>query len=145
VRWWLMLLHDTSCLFQMLVPTHHRSINWCCLVQKHMIKFASDVSVGYQLCLPQNAIHFLAHGKHPFIWNKTDVPIDDDLDQLGKKRESYHTKWSITQFNVSFHFWNIMVYFIAIQGWTPLLRWILLKWGLIMWVYQTGPGFVPIY
>jgi len=35
------------------------------------------------------------------------VCLDDDLDQVEKKWKSYHTKWTSTQFNVSFHFRNI--------------------------------------
>jgi len=39
--------HDTSCLFQILVPTHYRSVNQSCLVQVHMIKFASNMGIGF--------------------------------------------------------------------------------------------------
>jgi len=28
--WRLMLLQDTSCFFETLVPTPYRSVNWCC-------------------------------------------------------------------------------------------------------------------
>jgi len=37
----------------------------------HLIKFASKTGVGFQLCQPQNAIHFLPQGKRLFDLNRT--------------------------------------------------------------------------
>jgi hypothetical protein len=42
---------------------HHRPVNRCCLDRVHLIKHASNTSVGFQLCQPQNAVNFLSHGK----------------------------------------------------------------------------------
>jgi len=44
----------------------------CCLVQVYLTKLASKTGVGFQLCQPQNLIHFLSHGKYFFKWSKTD-------------------------------------------------------------------------
>jgi len=66
--WWPMLLHNTSCLFQTSVPMHHRTANWCCLVQAYLIVL--NMGVGFQLCQAQNTIHYTPHGKHLFNWSK---------------------------------------------------------------------------
>jgi hypothetical protein len=46
------------------------SVNWCYLVRVHLIKLALIMGVGFQLCQPQNAIHFFLHGKHILNWSK---------------------------------------------------------------------------
>jgi len=86
---------DTSCLFQTLIPMHHRSVHWQCSVQVHLIKFVSNMSIGFHLHQPQNAINFLPHGKHPFNWSKMGqnsanticIHLEDNLDHGGKKLE----------------------------------------------------------
>jgi len=45
-----MLLQETSCLFQMLVPTRHISVNRCCLVWISLINLVLNTGVGFQLC-----------------------------------------------------------------------------------------------
>jgi hypothetical protein len=38
------------------------SVNQCSLVRVHLIKLASNVGVGFQICQPQNPINFLPFG-----------------------------------------------------------------------------------
>jgi len=118
--WWPKVSQDTSCLFQTLVPVHHRSINQCCLVWVHLIKFARNSDVELRLCQPKNAIHFLPHIKHPFNcskmeWNSATMHMcPDDLDQVKERLVSYNTKWTSIQFNVCFHFGNIFCFILLI-------------------------------
>jgi hypothetical protein len=50
-------LQDTSCIFQTPVATHNRAVNWCCLLQVHLIKFSSNTGIGFQVSQPQKAIY----------------------------------------------------------------------------------------
>jgi hypothetical protein len=68
--WWPTLSQDTSCLFRTLASKHHISVNRCCVVGVHLINLVSNIDIWFQLCRPHNAISFLPHGKHLFIWTK---------------------------------------------------------------------------
>jgi hypothetical protein len=50
--WRLVLSQDTSCRFQTLVPTHHRSVNRCCLIRVHLSIPASSTGVRFQSFQP---------------------------------------------------------------------------------------------
>jgi len=64
------LSQDTSCLIQVLVPTHCRSVNWYCLVWVHLIKLALNMGVRFQLCQPENTIHSCLTEVIPSTWSK---------------------------------------------------------------------------
>jgi hypothetical protein len=51
-----------SLFHMLLVPTHHRSVNWYYLVQVYLIKLVSNMGTGFQLCQPQNTFQFMPHG-----------------------------------------------------------------------------------
>jgi hypothetical protein len=89
-----MLSQDASSLFHMLDSKHHISVNLCYLVRAHLIKLATNIGVGFQLCQPQKDIHFPPHGKH-LNWNKWDgtelsnatrLRLENDLEQVWKMR-----------------------------------------------------------
>jgi hypothetical protein len=102
----------------MLVPVHHRFVDQCCLVWVHLIKLASNMDVGFQLCQPQNAITFCLTENDPSTEAKQDgtqlsnamcIHLGDGVDHPEKETEQ-----SSAQFNISFHFRNILFCFIAI-------------------------------
>jgi len=98
MEWWLMMLQNTSWLFQMPVPMHHRSVNQCCLVWVHLIKLTSNTGVGFQLCQPFYTNHFLSHENISSTEAKQDGTLVSnaicmhlhDLEQAGKKWELPH-------------------------------------------------------
>jgi len=84
-----------TCLLQTLIPTHHKSANWCSLFRTHLIKLASNTgAVGFQLYHPQNEIHTMPFGEHLCNSRKQDGTkpstavrkhLEDDLDQAETK------------------------------------------------------------
>jgi hypothetical protein len=90
--WRPMLSRETTCLYQALIPTYHISVHRYSLVRVNLIKLASNMGVRFQLCQPQNAIHFLPHGKRLFNWYKTGrnsttaarMRVENDIYRAGK-------------------------------------------------------------
>jgi hypothetical protein len=51
VAWW-PIFWDTSHLFQMHLTTHLSYVNWCYVVQLHLIQLAMDIGIVFQLWQP---------------------------------------------------------------------------------------------
>jgi hypothetical protein len=82
----------------MLIPVHHISVNWCCLVQVHPIELMLNTGIQF---IPQNAIQFLPHCVYLFNWNCLHMCLGDLIKP--EKLGSYWTIWKYFWIGMSAH------------------------------------------